>query len=119
MNRYFLEPQAGRQRHAFAEREHFARSERGNEGQQVCRGVRDRRAQQRLVALVGQAHREQRVALGNDGGVEFGGTLRHEAEIDAVFAAFLGDARDRLAGRPEADAAVGGGVAMGLLADEQ
>ena len=96
MNRHFLEAQPGRKRHAFTESEHFAGSERGNERQQVGRGVGDRRAQQRLVAIVGEPHRKQRVALGNDGGIEFGGALGDEAEIDAVFAAFLGDARDRL-----------------------
>src|SRR3984885_11597379 len=119
MRRYFLEAQPGRKRHAFAESQHFAGAERGNERQQVGGGVRDRRAQQRLGALVGEAHREQRVALGNDGGVEFGRTLGDEPEIDPVFAAFLGDTRDGLAGRPEADVAVGGGVTVSLFADEQ
>ena len=119
MDRHFLEAQPRRQRHAFAERQHFAGAERGNERQQIGRGVRDRRAQQRLVAVVGKPHRKQRVALGNDGGVELGRALGDEAEIDAVFAAFLGDARHRLAGRPETDVAVGGGVAVRFFADEQ
>ena len=119
MHRHFLEAQPGRQRHAFTERQHLAGAERGHERQQVCGGIRDRGAQQRLVAIVGEAHRKQRVALGNDGGVELRGALRDEAEIDAVFAAFLGDTRDRPAGRSEPDLAVGGDVAVGLFADEQ
>ena len=119
MRRHFLEAQARRQRDTLTEGQHFAGAERGHERQQVGGGVRDRRAQQRLVAVVGKPHRKQRVALGNDGGIEFGGALGDETEIDAVFAAFLGDAGNRLAGRPEADVAVGGGVAMRLFADEQ
>ena len=54
-----------------------------------------------------------------DGGVELGRALRHQAEIDAVFAAFLGNARHRLAGRTKTDAAIGCGVAMRFLAHEQ
>ncbi len=119
MRRHFLEAQPGRKRHAFAEGQDFAGTERGNERQQVCRGIGDRRTQQCLVAFVGQPHRKQGIALGNDGGIEFGGTLGDEAEIYAVFAAFLGDARDRLARRSKTDAAIGRGVAMGLFADEQ
>ena len=57
MGGHFLEAQPGRKRHAFAERQHFAGAERGHERQQVGRGVRHRRAQQRLVAVVGKAHR--------------------------------------------------------------
>src|SRR3981189_3532390 len=45
-------------------------------------------------AVVGKPHRKQRVALGDNGGVEFCRTLGDEAEKDAVFAALLGDARN-------------------------
>ena len=41
------------------------------------------------------------------------------AEEDAVFAALLGDARDRLAGRAETERAVGRRVAMRFLAHDQ
>ena len=82
-------------------------------------GVGHRRADQRLVAVVRQPHHEQRAALGDDGRVDFGRTLRHEAEEHAVLAAFLGDARQRAAGRAEADFLVGGRIAVRLLADEQ
>ena len=58
-------------------------------------------------------------ALGDDGGVELGRPLRHQAEEHAVFPALLGDARDGLAGRAEADALVAGRIAMRLLAHEQ
>ena len=55
----------------------------------------------RLVAFVGEAHREHRRTLRKHGRVEFGRALRDDAERDAVFAPFLGDAADRPAGRPE------------------
>ena len=119
VQRHFLEAQPGRQRHTFAEGEDFAGTERRHERQQVGGRIRDRGAQQGLVAIGGEAHRKHPVALGDDGGVELRGALRDEAEIDAVFAAFLGDTRDRPAGRPEPDLAVGGDVAVGLFADEQ
>ena len=93
-----------------------------SEGMKVsrfARGVRHRRADQRLVAVVRQPHHEQRAALGDDGGVDLGRALRHEAEEHAVLAAFLGDARQRAPGRAEADLLVGRRVAVRLLADEQ
>ena len=114
-----LEAQPGRQRHAFAEGEHFARAERGHEADQRAGGVRHRGAHDRLVAVVRHAHRKQGRALRNDGGVELGRALRDQPEEHAVFAAFLGDARHRLARRPEADRAVGRRVAMRLLAHDQ
>ena len=114
-----LELQSRRQRQALAEADDLARAERGHEGEQIGDRVGHRRAQQRLIAIVGHAHREQRVALGDDGGIEFGRTLGDEAEIDAVFAPLLGDAQQRAAGRRETDRAVGGREAMRLLADEQ
>ncbi len=104
---------------AGAEREHLAGAERGNEGQHARAGVRDRRADQRLVAVVRQPHHEQRAALGDDVGVDLGRPLRHEAEEHAVLAAFLGDARQRAPGRAEADLGIGRRVAVRLLADEQ
>ena len=119
LRRQFGEGQPRRQRHADAERQRLARAERGHEGEQVGGGVRYGRAQQRLVAVVGHAHREQRAALGDDRRIELGRTLRDEAEIDAVLAALLGDAGDRAPRRTEAGGAVGGGVAVGLFANEQ
>ena len=80
----------------------------GTKATQIGRRVGHRRAQQRLVAVVGHAHREQRAALGDDGGIELGGPLRDEAEAHAVFAPLLGDAQQRAAGRREADRAIGG-----------
>ena len=76
-HRQFAELHAGRQRHAGAEREHLAGAERGNEGQHAGAGVRHRRADQRLVAVVGQPHDEQRAALGDDVGIDLGRALRH------------------------------------------
>ena len=119
VRRQRLEAQAGRQREALAESHHFAGAERGDEGDEIGRRVGDRRAQQRLVAVVDHAHREQRAALGNDGRIELGRPLGDEAEADAVLAPFLGDAQQGAAGRREADGAVGGRVAVRLFADEQ
>jgi len=62
MHRHFLEAQPRRQRDAFAERQHFAGAERRTNDNSF-RGVRHRRAQQRLVAIVGKTHRKQGVAL--------------------------------------------------------
>ena len=45
--------------------------------------------------------------------------MRDEPEIDAVFATFLGDTRERAPGGPEADRLIDGGVAMRFLADKQ
>ena len=75
----------------------------GTKLEQIGGGVGNGRAQDGLVAIIRHAHGEQRAALGEDGRVELGRTLRHEAEKHAVFAAFLGDARDGAAGRAEAD----------------
>ena len=80
-------------------------AERRDEDEQAGAGVRHRRADQRLVAVVRQPHHEHRAALGDDGGVDLGRALRDEAEEHAVLAAFLGDARQRAPRRPEADLA--------------
>src|SRR5256885_4248396 len=50
---------------------------------------------------------KQRAALGQDGRIDLGGALRHQAQEHAVLAAFLGDARQRALGRPEAGVLVG------------
>jgi hypothetical protein len=68
----------------------------------------DRLAHDILVALVAEPHGEEGVALRQDRFVQFAWTLGHDAQIDAVFAAFLGDARDGRAGRREAGGLVGG-----------
>ena len=86
---------------------------------EACGRVRNGRADDVLVALVRHAHDEQGIALRDDGRVELRRALRHHAEEDAVLAAFLGDARNRLAGRAEANAFVAGRIAVGLLAHEQ
>ena len=76
----------------------------GHEFEKACGGVRNAGAQDFLVALVGEAHGEDRIALGQDGRIEFGRALGDDAQRHAVFAAFLGDARDRPLGRLEAQA---------------
>ena len=114
-----LEAEAHRQGDALAEGDGLAGAERGEELDQAGAGVGHRRADDRLVAVVGHAHGEDRRALRQDGGVEIGRALGDGAEEDAVFAAFLGDARQGLAGRAEAELAVGRGVAVRLLAADE
>ena len=64
--RDFAEFHPRRQRNAGAEREHLAGAERRHEGQHGRAGVGDRRADQRLVAVVRQPHHEHGAALGDD-----------------------------------------------------
>ena len=66
-----MERHPRRHRHALAERDDLAGAQGRHEGQQV-RGIRDRRGQEGLVAVVGHPHGEQGAALGHDGRVEFG-----------------------------------------------
>ena len=87
--------------------------------EKIGAGIGDGRAQQRLVVVVGHAHGEQGRALRNDRRIQLGWTLRHQRQEHSVFAAFLGDARDGAARGPEANGAVGGSVAMRLLADKE
>ena len=77
------------------------------------------RADDFLVAVVGKAHGKERRALRQDRLVEFAGTLGDDAERDAVFAAFLGDAGDGLARRHEAEARIGGDIAVRFFADDE
>ncbi len=119
LRRQLLELDARRQGHTLAERKHFAGAERRQEIEQVGSAIGNGGAQDRLVALVGHAHRKQGAALRDDGGIELRRPLADEAEEDPVLATLLGNAGDRPAGRPEADAAVGGGVAMRLLAHQE
>lgn len=51
--------------------------------------------------------------------VELARPLGDDAERDAVFAAFLGDAGDRLARRHEAEARIGGDITVSFLADDE
>ena len=102
-----LEFEPRRQRHALSEGEHLAGAERGYEGEQVRGRIRHGGANDRLVAFVRHAHGEKRRALRDDGGVELCRALRDKPKEHTVFAAFLRDARDCLAGRTEPDVAVG------------
>ena len=70
--RHLAEFHPCRQWHAGAEREHLAGAEQRNEGQHARAGVRDRRADQRLIAVVRQPHDEHGAALGDDVGIDPG-----------------------------------------------
>ena len=72
-----------------------------------------------LILVVGHAQREDRVALRQQARRQLGRPLADDAQRHAVFAAFLGDARERALGRLEAGFLVARRVAMRLLADEQ
>ncbi len=79
----------------------------------------DRRADDILVAVVGQPHGKDGRALGQDRRIKFAGALGDDAERNAVFAAFLGDTGNGLAGRQETEALVGRHIAVRFLADDK
>ncbi len=105
--------------HRLTKGDRLAIADRGDEARGGGGGIRQGRADDLLVALIGKAHGENRRALRENGGVEFAGALRDDAERDAVFAAFLGDPRNGLAGRHEAETGIGGNVAVGFLAHDE
>src|ERR1700691_3299309 len=82
-------------------------------------GVRDGRADDRLIAIVCHAHDKQSAALRNDGGIEFCRTLAGEAEKNTAFAAFLRDSGQRATGWTESERTIRRRVAMGFFAYEQ
>ena len=118
-SRQFLEAQPRRDRNAGAERQRLAGAERRQEAEQAVAGIGHRGVHDALVVLVRHPHREHGRALRDQRRIELRRALRDEAEEHAVLAAFLGDARHRLARRAEADRAVGIGVVVRLLADDQ
>ena len=75
-------------------------------------------AQDILVALVGEAHGKDCIALGQDRRIQLRRALGDHAEGYAIFAPFLGDARNGLLGGFKAKRLVDWNVAMGLFADK-
>jgi len=79
--------------YAFTEGQHFAGTERGDERQAGLPRPSETASAAVVWSRSWQAASQPACALGNDGGIDFGGRWGDEAEIDAVFAAFLGDTR--------------------------
>src|SRR5688572_14569917 len=72
-----------------------------------------------MVAFVRHAHDEERIALGDDGRINFGRPLRDKAEKNTVLAALLGDARKRSSCWSEADFRIGWRVTVCFFADKE
>ena len=72
-----------------------------------------------LVAIVGHAQGEDGVALGQDGRVDLGRSLRDDAQRGAVLATFLGDLGDRSLAGLEAEVGVGRDIAVRFLAHQR
>src|SRR4051794_9582322 len=114
-----VEGDADRDRHALAADDAFAVAERGDDVEEAARAFRHRRFHEMLIALVVEAHRDDRAALGEHALGEVGRTLRDEAERDAIFTAFLGDPLEDLAHGLAGRGLVRRDVAVRLLADEE
>ena len=114
-----VEHDAQRHRHAFADRDRFGRAQGRQLFQHAAAGFRHGGRQILAVLAVGDAHREDGVALRQDVGRQLRRALRDEAERDAVFTAFERDARDGALGRLEAQLLVARRVAVRLFADQQ
>src|SRR3546814_1152916 len=105
--------------HALAADDALAVAQRRDRIDEAARAFGHRRLDEMLIALVVEAHRDDRSALRQHALGKVGGTLGDEAQRHAIFAAFLGDAFENLAHRlPLADV-LGGDVAMRFLAHEQ
>ena len=83
--RQHVEIDAGRQGHAFAEGDGLAGAHRRHEFEQARCCIGNAGLEDLLVALIGQAHRENRVALRQDGRVELGRPLRDDASETPYF----------------------------------
>ena len=92
-----VEGDADRDRHALAADDAFAVAERRDHVEEAARAFRHRRLHEQLIALVVEAHRDDRAALGEHAFGKVRGALRDEAQGDTVFTAFLGDPLEDLA----------------------
>ena len=72
-----------------------------------------------LIALIVEAHGNQRTALGKHAFRQIGRALRDQPQRHAVLATFLGDPLEDLAHALSGIDGAGGDVAMRFLADEQ
>src|SRR6476661_3924647 len=86
-----VEPNADRNCDAFAADDTFAVAKRRDRVEEATRAFGHRGADAGLVAIVVEAHRDDRAALRQHALGKVGGALRDQPQRDAVFAAFLGD----------------------------
>src|SRR5579883_2530528 len=110
-----VEPDAHGMRHTFADRNRFLLAERRQRPEEARRRLWQGASDEVLVLVVGHAHGEDGAALGKDCLRDLRGSLRDQAERDAVFAPFFRNPRDRPPRRFEAKAVVVGNVAMRLV----
>src|SRR5690606_4587083 len=114
-----VEMDADRDRHTLAADDAFAVAQRRDRIDEAARSFRHRRLDEMLVALVVEAHRDDRTALRQHALGQIRRALGDQAQRHAVFAAFLGDPLEDLAHRlPLADV-LGRNIAVRLFADEQ
>src|SRR5689334_5408417 len=86
-----VEPHANRDRHAFAADDALAIAQCRDRVEEASCALGHRRADTGLVAIVVQAHGDDRAALRQHAFGKVGRTLRNQAQTDAVLTAFLGD----------------------------
>src|SRR3954471_14493547 len=86
-----VEGDTDRDRDALAADDAFAVAERRNDVEEAARAFRHGRLHEMLVALVVEAHRDDRAALRDPALGETRRTLGDEAQRHAIFTAFLGD----------------------------
>ena len=94
-----VEADADRDRDAFAADDAFAVAQRRDGVEEAARAFGHRGADAGLVAVVVEAHGDDRAALRQHAFGKVGRALRDQAEADAVLTAFLGDPLEDLADR--------------------
>src|SRR5690606_38707578 len=114
-----VERDADRDRHAFAADDALTVPERRDRVEETARAFGHRRLHERLVAVVVEAHRDDRAALRQHAFGKVRRALRDQAEADAVLAAFLGDAAEDAADRRAVGILLVGHVAVRLFAYQQ
>src|SRR3546814_10656765 len=86
-----------RDRHALAADDALAVAQRRDRIDEAARAFGHSRLDEMLIALVVEAHRDDRSALRQNALGKVGGTLGDEAQRHAIFGAFLGAAFENLA----------------------
>src|SRR5690606_29759282 len=114
-----VEAHADRDRDAFAADDAFAVAEGGDRIEEAARAFGHGGFHERLVAVVVEAHGDDRAALRQHTFGKIGRALGDEAEADAVLAAFLGDAAEDHADRRPVRVGLVGHVAVRFLADQK
>src|SRR6185436_8735175 len=114
-----VEPHTQGNGDAFAADDAFAVAQRRDGVEETARAFGHRGPDTGLVAVVVEAHGDDRTALRQHAFGKVRRTLRDQAQADAVFTAFLGDPLEDPAHRLAGADVVLGDVAMSLFADEE